>query len=65
MFSCCSTCGGVLKNDAEYKDICAAMKTASESSLKGILGHKKDKVVTLKEWMYIFIYKITFIHPFF
>ncbi len=39
-----------LQNDAKYKDICSAMKTAS-GSLKGILGYTKDKIVTLKEWI--------------
>merc|ERR1712038_950851 len=29
----------VLKKDAEYKDVCEAMKKASEGPLKGILGY--------------------------
>lgn len=29
-----------------YKDICAAMKEASESSLKGVLGYTEDEVVS-------------------
>jgi glyceraldehyde 3-phosphate dehydrogenase len=34
-----------LNNPASYADICAAMKEASEGSLKGVLGYTEDKVV--------------------
>lgn len=34
-----------LNKDAPYKDICAAMKAASEGSMKGVLGYTEDKVV--------------------
>ncbi|XP_013416759.1 glyceraldehyde-3-phosphate dehydrogenase [Lingula anatina] len=34
-----------LKAGAPYADICAAMKEASESSLKGVLGYTEDMVV--------------------
>jgi glyceraldehyde 3-phosphate dehydrogenase len=36
----------VLKKDAEYKDVCAAMKEAAEGPLKGILGYTDEKVVS-------------------
>ncbi|MCC7299733.1 MAG: type I glyceraldehyde-3-phosphate dehydrogenase [Verrucomicrobia bacterium] len=36
----------VLKKEASYKDICAAMKEASEGSLKGILGYTEEDVVS-------------------
>ena len=32
--------------ETSYKDICAAMKTASESYLKGILAYTEDEVVS-------------------
>ncbi len=35
-----------LKKDAEYKDICEAIKKASEGELKGILGYTEDEVVS-------------------
>ena len=35
-----------LENGAEYADICAAMKEASEGSLAGILGYTEDAVVS-------------------
>jgi len=35
-----------LANDASYEDIKAAMKKASEGSLKGILGYTEDHVVS-------------------
>ena len=34
-----------LNKDADYKDICAAMKAASEGPMKGVLRYTKDKVV--------------------
>ncbi|MCG5515781.1 MULTISPECIES: type I glyceraldehyde-3-phosphate dehydrogenase [unclassified Ectothiorhodospira] len=34
-----------LDKDASYDDICKAMKSASESELKGVLGYTSDKVV--------------------
>jgi glyceraldehyde 3-phosphate dehydrogenase len=34
-----------LARPATYKDICAAMKAASEGSMKGVLGYTEDKVV--------------------
>ncbi len=34
-----------LKKPASYKDICAAMKAASEGAMKGVLGYTEDKVV--------------------
>ncbi len=34
-----------LKNEASYDDICAAMKTASETTMKGVLGYTDEKVV--------------------
>jgi len=35
-----------LKKGATYEEICAAMKTASEGELKGILGYTEDAVVS-------------------
>jgi glyceraldehyde 3-phosphate dehydrogenase len=35
-----------LAKPASYQDICAAMKTASEGELKGILGYTEDAVVS-------------------
>jgi len=35
-----------LKTDATYDDICAAMKTASEGELKGVLGYTTESVVS-------------------
>merc|ERR1712127_808502 len=35
-----------LENGAEYAEICAAMKEASEGSLAGILGYTEDAVVS-------------------
>ena len=34
-----------LSREADYKDICKAMKAASEGPLKGVLGYTEDKVV--------------------
>ena len=34
-----------LGKDASYEEICAAMKSASEGSMKGVLGYTTDKVV--------------------
>ena len=34
-----------LSKEASYKDICAAMKAASEGAMKGVLGYTEDKVV--------------------
>jgi glyceraldehyde 3-phosphate dehydrogenase len=34
-----------LKKEASYKEICAAMKAASEGTMKGVLGYTEDKVV--------------------
>ncbi len=34
-----------LAKEATYKDICAAMKSASEGAMKGVLGYTEDKVV--------------------
>ncbi len=34
-----------LVKEASYKDICAAMKQASEGALKGVLGYTEEKVV--------------------
>jgi glyceraldehyde 3-phosphate dehydrogenase len=34
-----------LSKPASYKDICAAMKAASEGAMKGVLGYTEDKVV--------------------
>ncbi|VAW81924.1 NAD-dependent glyceraldehyde-3-phosphate dehydrogenase [hydrothermal vent metagenome] len=35
-----------LEKDASYEDICAAMKTASEGAMKGVLGYTTEKVVS-------------------
>ncbi len=35
-----------LKKPATYEEICAAMKEASEGSLKGVLGYTEDQVVS-------------------
>ncbi len=35
-----------LNKEASYEQICAAMKTASEGSLKGVLGYTNEKVVS-------------------
>jgi len=35
-----------LKTETSYKDICAAMKAASEGELKGVLGYTEEKVVS-------------------
>jgi glyceraldehyde 3-phosphate dehydrogenase len=35
-----------LNQEADYKDICAAMKAASEGALKGVLGYTDEKVVS-------------------
>ncbi|MDD2381045.1 MAG: type I glyceraldehyde-3-phosphate dehydrogenase, partial [Mariniphaga sp.] len=35
-----------LEKGASYKEICAAMKKASEGELKGILGYTEDAVVS-------------------
>ena len=34
-----------LNKEANYKDVCAAMKAASEGPMKGVLGYTEDKVV--------------------
>ena len=34
-----------LNKEVSYKDICAAMKAASESAMKGVLGYTEDKVI--------------------
>lgn len=34
-----------LEKECTYEDVCAAMKAASEGSLKGILGYTEDAVV--------------------
>jgi glyceraldehyde 3-phosphate dehydrogenase len=36
----------VLKKEASYKEICDAMKAASEGALKGILGYTEESVVS-------------------
>jgi len=36
----------LLKKETSYEEICAAMKTASEGPLKGILGYTEDAVVS-------------------
>ncbi|MEG1989121.1 MAG: type I glyceraldehyde-3-phosphate dehydrogenase, partial [Oscillibacter sp.] len=35
-----------LEKPATYAEICAAMKTASETTMKGILGYTEDQVVS-------------------
>ena len=35
-----------LNNDASYESICAAMKTAAEGELKGVLGYTEENVVS-------------------
>ncbi|MEJ1296490.1 MAG: type I glyceraldehyde-3-phosphate dehydrogenase [Candidatus Sedimenticola sp. (ex Thyasira tokunagai)] len=35
-----------LNNEADYSDICAAMKEASEGSMAGVLGYTEEKVVS-------------------
>lgn len=35
-----------LEKNASYEDICAAMKTASEGAMKGVLAYTEDKVVS-------------------
>ena len=35
-----------LLREASYRDICAAMKQASEGSLKGVLGYTDEEVVS-------------------
>jgi glyceraldehyde 3-phosphate dehydrogenase len=35
-----------LENEASYEEICAAMKKASEGSMKGVLAYTEDKVVS-------------------
>lgn len=35
-----------LNKEASYEEICAAMKAASEGSMKGVLGYTTDKVVS-------------------
>jgi glyceraldehyde 3-phosphate dehydrogenase len=35
-----------LEKNASYEDICAAMKTASEGSMKGVLAYTEEKVVS-------------------
>ncbi len=35
-----------LENKASYEDICAAMKTASEGAMKGVLAYTEEKVVS-------------------
>jgi glyceraldehyde 3-phosphate dehydrogenase len=35
----------VLEKEASYEEICAAMKEASEGSMKGVLGYTEDMVV--------------------
>ena len=34
-----------LEKEADYKEICAAMKAASQGAMKGVLGYTEDKVV--------------------
>lgn len=35
-----------LEKEASYEDICAAMKTAAEGAMKGVLAYTEDKVVS-------------------
>jgi glyceraldehyde 3-phosphate dehydrogenase len=35
-----------LKKETSYKEICAAMKAASEGAMKGVLGYTEEKVVS-------------------
>ena len=35
-----------LEKDATYDEICAAMKQASEGSMKGVIGYTDEKVVS-------------------
>jgi glyceraldehyde 3-phosphate dehydrogenase len=35
-----------LKKETTYEQICAAMKTASEGAMKGVLGFTEEKVVS-------------------
>ena len=35
-----------LEKDATYEEICAAMKSASEGSMKGVIGYTDEKVVS-------------------
>jgi glyceraldehyde 3-phosphate dehydrogenase len=35
-----------INKGADYKDVCAAIKHASENDLKGVLGYTEDKVVS-------------------
>jgi glyceraldehyde 3-phosphate dehydrogenase (phosphorylating) len=35
-----------LNNSTTYKDICTAMKAASEGEMKGVLGYTEEKVVS-------------------
>jgi glyceraldehyde 3-phosphate dehydrogenase len=35
-----------LENNASYEDICAAMKSAAEGSMKGVLAYTEEKVVS-------------------
>ena len=35
-----------LSNDASYEQICAKIKEASETTMKGILGYTEDEVVS-------------------
>lgn len=35
-----------LSNGASYEEICAAMREASEGSLKGVLGYTEDAIVS-------------------
>src|SRR4029077_12272675 len=35
-----------LEKDATYDEICAAMKSASEGSMKGVMGYTDEKVVS-------------------
>lgn len=35
-----------LEKGVSYKDLCAAIKSASEGELKGVLGYTEDSVVS-------------------